>query len=215
MKKIHTIMMVLFLLWSASAHAIITESLDKAVTDIESAYQQVDDLTADFAQSTFMVVLDKEVKNRGTLKWKKPGMFFIEYSGSQPKQYISNDKKMWVYVPGDTQVEIFKISETTVSKEALEFMRGFGTLQKNFRIIGWGKQGGTTELTLVPSFSGAPYSKLKCLFGTDNLLKDVTIYNASGNVSQYKFSNIRTNVTLPEEIFSFKKPKGVKEVTVR
>ena len=122
---------------------------------------------------------------------------------------------MWVYVPGDTQVEVLKISESTISKEALEFMRGFGNIRKNFRITNWKKIGREKEFMLVPRLAGAPYARLKCHFGGDNLLSEVTIYNVTGNVSTYKFSNIRINTGLSDKLFKFIKPRGVKEVYVR
>lgn len=203
---------ILVLGLSTPALAITTESLDKAVGDIEATYQTIDDLTADFAQKTFVAVLGKNITNPGYLKWKKPGRFFIEYTGDQPRQYISDNKKMWIYVPGDTQVEVYDVSDKTISKEALEFMRGFGNIKKNFRITEWKKKGPATELTLVPLFSGAPYSKLKCHFNSSNLLDEVTIHNVTGNISTYKFSNIRINTALSEDLFRFKKPKGIKAV---
>ena len=199
---------------NTEAIRITTESLDNALNNIQSKYTIVDDLTSNFAQSTFVAVLDKKVNNSGILKWKKPGRFFIEYTGEQAKLYISNNKKMWVYVPGDTQVEVYKVSDKTISKEVLEFMRGFVDIKKNFKITGWKKTGRRTEFDLVPRFGGAPYAKLKCHFGGDYLLDKVVIYNLTGNISTYNFSNIRINTGLTDNTFKFNKPKGVKTVSV-
>jgi outer membrane lipoprotein carrier protein len=172
----------------------------------------IDDLTSDFTQKTFLAVLEKNVVNSGSFRWKKPGMFFIDYTGSQPKQYISNNKKMWIYVPGDTQAEVYSVSQKTISKEVLEFMRGFVDIKKNYRITGWKKKGRTTSFTLVPRFRGAPYARLQCHFRSDHLLDKVTIYNVTGNISTYNFSNIRINTGLASNLFKFKRPKGVKIV---
>lgn len=216
-RKIFTIFAFFTILLPAgNLHSrIITESLDKAVENIQSTYQMTNDLTADFTQETYVAVLDKTVINSGALRWKKPGRFFIEYTGGQPRQYISNNKTMWVYVPGDTQVEVYRVSDKTISKEALEFMRGFVNIKKNFSITGWKKAGSSTDLTLVPLSSGAPYSKLKCHFRGDNLLNQVTIYNVTGNISTYKFANIRINTGLTDKLFQFKKPGGVKAVYIK
>ncbi len=194
---------------------IITDSLDKAITDIEMTYGAVSDLTSSFTQKSYLAIMNKEIVNRGVMQWKKPGHFLIEYSGSQPKLYVSDNKKMWVYVPGDTQVEVYKVNDKSISKEALEFIRGFVNIKENYNITGWEKRGSQVELTLVPLFSGAPYSKLKCYFGADHLLSKVSIYNVSGNVSTYTFSNVRINNGLSSKIFKFKKPRGVKEVHIR
>jgi len=214
-KSIITTLLFVFIILSTTIHAkvrITTESLDKAVNNIESTYKAVYDMTTDFEQKSYVVILNKNVLNIGVMKWKKPGKFFIDYTGSDPKQYISNGKKIWIYVPGDTQVEVYKVSNETISKETLEFMRGFVNIKKFFNITGWKKQKSMVELKLMPIFEGAPYSRLTCKFGSNNLLKEVTIHNITGNISTYKFNNVRINNDLPDTIFTFKKPKGVKEV---
>lgn len=201
------------MLITLSAHAITMESLDKAINNIESTYKAVSDLTADFTQKTYIAALEKNMFNPGVIRWKKPGKFFIEYTGEKPKQYISNNKKIWVYVPGDTQVEVYTVSDKSVSKEALEFMRGFVDIKKYYNITGWKKKGNEVDFTLVPLFENAPYSQLKCHFGTNNLLTQVTIHNVSGNISTYNFANIRINDGISDDIFTFKKTQGVKEVS--
>lgn len=217
-KKLITLVFISVLVFASHlAHAvrITTESLDKAIDNIQSKYMTVDDLIANFSQKTYLAVLDKNVNNAGTLKWKKPGMFFIDYTGDQTRQYISDNKKIWIYVPGDTQAEEYKISDKTMSKEVLEFMRGFVDIKKNYKITGWEKKKSGTEFTLIPRFPNAPYAKLKCHFRSDNLLDKVTIYNVTGNISTYNFSNIRINMGLENDLFKFKKPKGVKLVRNR
>lgn len=218
MKKIVLILISVILTLSIANRAnskIKMESLSGAIENIESTYLSVSDLTANFSQKTYVAVLNKNISNSGIFRWKKPGKFFIDYTGQQPKQYISNNKKMWVYVPGDTQVEVYRVSEDTVSKEALEFMRGFVDIKNNYNISGWDKSGNVTEFTFVPKLRGAPYARLKCRFRSDHLLDQVTIYNVTGNVSTYNFSNIRINNALPDDIFKFQNPKGVKSVYVK
>lgn len=205
-------MFICFLIPSLSSARITTDSIHKAITNIQSRYDRVDDLTANFTQKTYVAVMNKNVDSSGTIRWQKPSKFFINYNGAKPKQYICNGKNIWIYVPGDTQAEMYKVSDKTIPKEALEFMKGFININENFNIPGWKKIGNTTEFTFIPKSRDTVYSKLKCLFGGDNLLTEVTIYNRSGNVSTYKFSGTQTNTSINNAVFEFKKPKGVKIV---
>lgn len=216
-KMFSFVIFVLFLIapFHVSAQKISKESLDNAVGNIESTYKAAQDLTASFAQKTYMAILNKNLANSGVLKWKKPGMFFIDYTGNQPKQYISNNKTMWIYIPGDSQVEVYKVSNKSISREALEFMRGFVDIRRNYKIVAWKKSGAKTEMSMVPIFQGAPYSKLDCVFGPNNLLERVTIHNTSGNTSEYLFSAVQINNGLSDKIFEFKNPGGVREVRVK
>lgn len=192
--------------------SITTESLDQAISNIEATYKGINDMTTNFTQSTFVAVLNKKVGNNGVIRWKKPGNFFIEYTGSEPRQYISNNEKLWIYVPNDTQVEVYSVSDKSVPKEALEFMRGFVNIKKYYKITGWKKKGNETDFVFIPQFDNAPYSKLECHFRGDNILSEVTIHNTTGNISVYKFADVQTNTGLSSDIFKFNKPKGVKEV---
>lgn len=208
--KIITILMTLFLfLASALSHAqtITTNSLDEAVTNVESAYQAASDLTMNFTQSTKIVMLGKTTTNFGTMSWKKPGKFLIEYNGDEKKIYTCNGKKIWVYTPGDAKPETFNMSDAGVSEDALSFVRGFVDIKKHYRITNWKKKGPKIEMTLTPIFSNAPYTKLFCHFGSNHLLEDVEITSTSGNTSLYKFSNVRINTGLDDSIFEFKKAK--------
>lgn len=182
-------------------------AIEPEVKAIQSTYQQMTDLQANFTQSTFVEVLGSTVKEQGVFSMKKPGMLKIEYTGLHPKQYISNGKKLWIVDIELEQVETLSVSNDTVPKEALEFLKGFGNMSTLFKVSPWepkSKEAGHTYLKLIPKTASAHYKWLACDFGPDNILKLMTITNVSGNISTYVFTNIRTNTGLDKEMFNYK-----------
>ena len=168
-------------------------------------YRSIDDLQANFIQTTLIEVLGKNVSEPGIFMMKKPGMLRIEYIGQ--KQYISNGKKLWVIDEGLKQVETYKVSSDSIPKEALEFLNGFTDMEKLFVINGWqpkGRNPSNTYLSLVPRNGKAQYNWLDCEFGPDNILKTMIIHNKSGNISTYSFNNIKLNTGLDNGLFNFK-----------
>lgn len=200
MKTLTTIV-ILFLI-SANA-STATETVQK----IQSAYRSTSDLSADFTQSTYVAILEKTMKEPGKFMMKKPGMLRIEYTGAHPKQYISDGKKLWVIEPELHQYEVYKLSDESVPSEALEFLKGFGEMERLFEIAPWQPASpvpGNTYLRLAPKDSKAQYKWLDCEFGADNILRSIAIHNKSGNISTYVFSNIKLNTGLDDKLFKWR-----------
>lgn len=173
-----------------------------SVSAIQSTYQSIQDLSADFAQSTYVEVLDSTIKEPGIFLMKKPMMLRIEYTGEHPKQYISNGKKLWIMDKDLKQVETY--NSNSIPKEALEFLKGFGEMKKLFKVETWLSKKpiqGHTYLKLTPKGKSPQYRQLDCEFGPDNILKTMTIHNKSGNISTYVFSNIKVNKGLDDSLF--------------
>jgi outer membrane lipoprotein carrier protein len=194
---------------------ILSAAGASAVTDpvqaIQSTYQATKDITADFTQSTYIAVLEKTVKNTGKFMMKKPGLLRIEYTGEHPKQYISDGKKLWVIEPELHQYEVYKVGGDTIPGEALEFLKGFGEMERLFEIAprqpaspAPGNTPGNAYLRLTPKSGNAQYKWLDCEFGADNILRSIAIHNKSGNISTYVFSNIKSNTGLDDKLFKWK-----------
>jgi len=180
---------------------------DNLAKDIQEKYKAINDLSADFYQSTYVEVLGSTIKERGRFFMKKPGLLRIEYEGEYPKQYISDGKKLWVVSKELDQVEIYSVSKGSITKEGLELLKGFSTMSALFKIETMESktpEKGHTYLKLTPKTPSPQYKWLACDFGPDNVLKTMTIYNKSGNVSTYTFANIRTNEGLDKGIFTYK-----------
>lgn len=189
-----------FLFFCAVSTVAIVPAVSAAsnVSEIEAKYQSINDLQANFTQSTYIAALETKVQEPGIFSMKKPGMLRIEYTGDHPKKYISNGKKMWVIDAETKETETYDVSDDTMPKEALEFLNGFGDMEKLFTV----KQEKTTKnLILTPKAQNAQYSKLECEFGPDNLLKAMVIHNKSGNISTYVFNSIRVNTGLVDKLF--------------
>lgn len=180
---------------------------DSQVQAIQSTYRSTSDLTADFTQSTYVAILEKTMKEPGKFMMKKPGMLRIEYTGDHPKQYISDGKRLWVIEPGLHQYEVYKVSDGSIPSEALEFLKGFGEMERLFEIAPWQPASpvpGNAYLRLAPKDGNVQYKWLDCEFGADNILRTIAIHNKSGNISTYVFSNIKLNTGLDDKLFKWK-----------
>ncbi|MFH1830125.1 MAG: outer membrane lipoprotein carrier protein LolA [Pseudomonadota bacterium] len=194
---------------SAKDNSIPKERIDA----IEAAYSGCNDLTADFTQTTQIALLERTVKKDGVFQFKRGGMMRIEYKNKNAKHYVSDGSTLWTYIPGDEgSLETFAVNDKTIPKEALSFLNGFGKLTKEFEVSNSTafdkipKEG--AALHLIPRKKEPLYKSLDALFGADNFLTELIVYNVSGNVSRYVFSNITKNSGLSDDHFTLSSGKA-------
>lgn len=183
------------------------------VGGVESVYYALQDLTAKFTQTTEVALVGRTVTKKGMIRFKKGGKWRIDYEGKDGKNYISDGTTLWIFIPGDdASLQTFRVDDETVPKEALSFLSGFGKLRREFEVTESSlfpdAPAGSTAVHLVPRSGTRHYESLDALFGPDRLLMRLIVKNASGNVSRYTFSDVKTNANLSDRIFSLSSGKA-------
>lgn len=205
----------LALIPSVSSSTELSQIVDK----LQNTYQQINDWQAEFDQSTFVELVEKEIHKKGTIALKKSGKIKIQYQEEFGKLYISDGKKFWVYTPGDSQVIVYSKISKILASEALTFLQGLGHIENEFQIvlmdINQLDEAMMVEknLKIIELIPKDPESILqKIILGIDSSykVKEMTLFNESGNKTHYVFKNIRFNSNMADETFDFAKPKNVK-----
>lgn len=199
------------------------EPTPKVVTSLQKLYNNVDTWTADFVQTTQTELLNKTIVKKGVISISRPNKVHIVYNEKPVKYYISDGKKFWIYVPQDKQVMVYKKMSEFLSRQALSFLAGIANLQKDYNVeVGYKNELGTeagfesqdlSTLELIPLIPDESVDRI--ILGLDSktfMIKEMTIFNSSGNKTRYLFSEVKFNKKLPDDLFVFKKPKGVKEI---
>ncbi|MBI4412185.1 MAG: outer membrane lipoprotein carrier protein LolA [Deltaproteobacteria bacterium] len=192
------------------------------VSNLQQTYRTAESWRAEFVQSTFVELLGRNIDKQGEIIVKKPGKLRIDYKDKPGRQYLSDGKTLWVYVPGDTQVEVYRKISRLLAKEALTFMEGLGDIEKEFTVRLYPSphtgeamiQGKNLDLIELRPRNAASIIK-NIVMGIDpktHLVVETTIFNESGNVTHYIFKNIKLNADPADELFIFKKQKGVREI---
>ncbi|MFH1874740.1 MAG: outer membrane lipoprotein carrier protein LolA [Pseudomonadota bacterium] len=198
---------ILILLFASIAYA---GSLNEQIEAIQKTYQDIETISADFTQTTYVKLIDKTVTKQGKFYFKKGGKLRIEYKGDPEKHYVSDGTKLWIYNVGDkASQQEYELNDETIPKEALSFLAGFGKLNEEFKI----KKSQAFEnveqnfsaLELIPKNKSAQYKTLDTLFNQDNYLVKLRVRNPSGNITNYTFTNIQINQNLEDGFFQVNK----------
>src|SRR5512134_610475 len=108
------------------------QSPDTLAKQLQARYQNVRDFTADFVQTYRGGVLRTETRERGSVAVKKPGLMRWIYTSPERKEFVSDGKKMYSYIPEDRQVTVSDVPTDSEAPTPVLFLAGKGDLAKDF-----------------------------------------------------------------------------------
>jgi outer membrane lipoprotein carrier protein len=209
-------------------------ALKDVIAALEKGYAGLQDVQADFLQSTIITAINREQKGSGELLLKRPSssaaMFRFNYA--KPKQQIvSNGKQVWFYTAESKQVLVSTVA--AMFKEgnsiALSYLTGLGHVSRDFTVSFSKEQqdkNGNYQIELIPKNTSPVLARLQLTVAaqaveslvTDGEVKDIfpvvssVVYDAGGSSTRIDYKRVRVNRGLDNGKFNFKIPEGVEVV---
>lgn len=180
---------------------------------IQQHYDTVRDFTADFEQAYVGGALKRRTVEKGTVAISKPGRMRWDYTTPEPKQFVSDGQRIYFYVPADRQVRVSPMPAGDRAPTPILFLAGRGNLLRDFRVEETtppAKVDGVRALKLVPKQAEPEYASLTLVVDQSTFqLRQLIVVDAQGGSSTFTFSNMRENVGVADNRFTFKIPRGV------
>ncbi len=184
---------------------------------LQARYANVNDFSADFVQSYRGGVLRRTTTERGTVLVKKPGLMRWTYTSPEDKLFVSDGRKMYVYVPADRQVIVRNLPAADQASSPVLFLLGRGNLTRDFTAesaVLDDAPAGSWTLKLTPRQPQADYDWLALAVDPESLaIRRLVARDGQGGTSTFVFSNLKENVGLSDKPFSFRIPRGVDVIT--
>jgi len=185
---------------------------------LQRKYDAVKDFSADFVHTYQGGVLKKRLTERGTVLVKKPGKMRWDYTAPEKKQFVSDGAKIYFYIPADKQVIVSTVPPNAEATTPALFLAGKGRLTSEFTPtfieLPAGLPAGSRALKLVPKSKQPDYDWLVLAVDPATLaLRGLVTIDAQGGTSTFAFTNLKQNVGLADNEFTFKIPRGVDVVT--
>lgn len=185
--------------------------------DLQRRYERVRDFSADFEHVYEGGVLGKKVIERGTLLVKTPGKFRWTYTSPEKKEFVSDGRTLYSYVPEDRQVMVSQVSPADEASSPALFLAGKGNILRDFRATFAALPGlAPTEaaLRLLPAKPQRDYDWIVVVVDRASLqIRKLVTADAQGGTSTFVFTRLRENLGLPDKDFAFKVPRGVDVIT--
>lgn len=210
--------MLLTLTLLAPPHAEAKEDPTAVAAKIQSAYDRINDLQADFVQSVKFEDFDKPYVSKGKLSLKK-GRMRWDYHEPSRQQIVVDGERLLFYIPEHKQLIKSRVGGESDSHLPLQLLSGASRLDQDFQIsieeeprsdqslaLRLIPKNNKTELTKIVA-SVAPSPQVEGL-----IIQKVILFEANGNVSTFSFEKMQINKGLSEEVFDLKYPKGTEVI---
>lgn len=202
---------VLVALVAARTHAA---AVDEIVKRVQARYDATADFIADVVQEARIASLDRTVTAQGTVAFKKPGRMRWDLTQGDPQVIVSDGTTLWIYRPEDKQAIKMPFSQVFQSSTPMSFLTGVGRIADDFRASLDGQDEKNIVLLLIPKQAGTEVGKLRLTVARDSYdIMGAEVTDPLGNVSKLRFSALRRNAGLPDDVFVFQAPPGVDVVT--
>ncbi|HEV2111045.1 MAG TPA: outer membrane lipoprotein chaperone LolA [Gammaproteobacteria bacterium] len=176
------------------------------VARMHAFLEDVHSLKADFTQ----VVLDsnqKQVKqSTGTLTIKRPGRFRWDYLKPSPEIIVADGKRLWLYDVELQQVTVKPLNDTLAASPAV-LLSGSNDVEKSFSVEDLGTQDGLEWVDLKPKVKDTDFDDVRLGFKGDDF-SVMELRDTLGNTTRISFGNLRRNVSVADDAFTFTPPKG-------
>ena len=182
---------------------------------LQKKYDAIRDFTADFVHDSEGGILRKKQTEQGFVQVKKPGKMRWDYKVPEPKVFVSDGRRIYLYVPADNQVIVSPVPEQDQATTAVLFLVGKGNLTRDFT-VSYADGGGpdTYALRLQPRLPERDYDWLQIVVDRRTLqIRSLSAADSQGGRSTFQFSNFKENIGLSDKTFTFKIPRGADVTT--
>lgn len=182
---------------------------------LQQRYQGIRDFSADFVHTYRGGVLRTQTTERGTVSIKKPGLMRWIYTTPEKKEFVSDGRRVYSYIPADRQVIVTPLPAEDEAATPALFLAGKGDIVRDFTATAAERSiPGTAALKLTPRQEEPEYEYLVVALDPTTLqIRGLTTRDRQGGDSTLIFSNLQENRGISDKEFTFRIPRGVDVIT--
>ena len=192
-------------------------SAEELASALQDKYETVRDFSANFIHIYEGGALNIQATESGVVLIKKPSMMHWNYQEPNEKFFISDGKNLISYIPADNQVRISSMPTESASEPSVLFLIGRGDLSRDFVpsfTVLDDVPIGTQSLRLAPHHPETSYEALILVVDEVTLaIHQLISKDLQGGTSTFKFTNLKENIGIPDQMFSFTIPPEAHIIT--
>lgn len=189
--------------------AFAAGDVNTVIKGVEAAYADVTTLRADFVQVTRSAAMGDETKQRGRVSLKRPKMMRWEFTQPAGNTFVTNGETMWVWSAAEKQVIVSKAGSSSGQGMAqlLDDLNRIGELF-DAELMDNTSHPNSVVLSLTPK-NDAGFQRLTLRMSSgDFAVQQVVMLDAFGNEVELTFNQVKNNVDIANEQFTFQVPAG-------
>src|SRR5271166_6742735 len=198
-----------------NAQAATVPDVKVLAAAVDAHYNHLRSLEAEFTEVYRGSGIDRT--ESGTLWLKKPGKMRWEYRSPREKLFVSDGRDAWFYVPGDRQVRRTEARKLDDIRSPLAFLLGKSKLEKELQGLSLAPDvspmaAGDVVLRGVPRALAERVSEILLEVTPEHRIVRIVIDEVDGSATEYRFSDQKEDLSIPESRFQFVPPVGTETV---
>lgn len=192
--------------------SISAQEADAILRRADGALDGLSTLRADFVQRSENPILERTEIGHGTLHYRAPDRFRIEYRYPQGDVVVNDGAFVWIYLPSSQPDQVIRQAAATSGvRNPLTYLRD---LRSDYEVRAAGQatlSGAVTDrLALTPRSAAAEFVALDVWVERGSgLPRQVRTETGDGVVKTYTFVRLDRNARVPASLFAFEPPRGV------
>ena len=196
------------------------EDVRSVAAAVDEHYNHLRSLQAEFTEIYRGSGMDRTEAGRVWLAkggMKKPGKMRWEYRSPKEKLFISDGKDAWFYVPGDQQARRTEARKLDDIRSPLAFLLGKSKLEKELQGLSLAPDvpplaAGDVVLRGVPQAFADRISEILLEVTPEHRIVRIVMDEVDGSLTEYRFTDEKENVAIPDGLFEFRPPPGTETV---
>ena len=182
---------------------------------VDQHYNHLQSLQADFVE--IYQAAGSERTESGTLWLKKPGKMRWEYRSPEEKLFVGDGHDAWLYLPTDRQVRKSSMRKLEDLRSPLAFLLGKSKLEKELQDLSFAPgvqvwKPGDSVLRGVPRGLEDRVHQVLLEITPENQIARILIEGVDDSITEYRFSNLKENVSVADSQFRFTVPQGAEVI---
>jgi len=157
--------------------------------------------------------LGTERAESGTLWLQRPGRMRWDYGQPRRKLFVSDGTTVWLYVDGEAQAREAPVKSIDDLRSPLRYLLGktklAGELKDLALVLSPSLPAGNVMLRGKPKGVERSVQQVDLEITPASQIVRIKIEEIGGAITEFRFSEIRENVAIPEHLFHFTPPPGV------
>ena len=191
--------LLLFLVLTGSLHAGPRQQLEAFLRDLHT-------LQASFQQQVLDTENGRVTHANGVLYVARPGRFRWEYEGEYPRYLLADGHTIWL-VETDLEQVSQRSQEAALKGTPAGLLTEEVALERDFEIEELGTRQGISRIRLVPKDEESPFEQILIGLEGDRLVS-LEMDDRYGQVTRFRFHDVKKNLPLDERLFRFVPPPG-------
>jgi outer membrane lipoprotein carrier protein len=178
---------------------------------VDEHYNRLQSLQADFTE--IYQGSGVERIESGTLWLKKPGKMRWEYRSPEEKLFVGDGRDAWLYLPVEKQVRKSSMRKLDDLRSPLALLLGKAKLEKELQALSFAPdvqtwKPGDSMLRGIPRGMEDRVRQVLLEVTPENRIARILIQGTDDSITEYRFSDEKEAVKLPDNRFRFTVPAG-------